>query len=175
MKVLRKIGTRAGRAAVLVAATVGLTAVLPAAPAAAAPPFFSSLEITRAHAGHYYVKVTGIFAADPYDAHGFVNNIRNGGVRYEVIGQDRFTELRSTYFRSGARQPGNGADWYLYATPDGIGYHVTMTVPASVVNEDTSSWTGGPGDEIWVRASFLDGAGEYRYVQHSQQVNGYFS
>jgi len=169
---MKNIATRAGRAAVLAATTVGLTVGLATAPASAAPPQ-SGGNVTIAHSSGqgasamFKVTVQGVFAMSEHDAHGFMNNLGTGtrmarglgagGVYVEVIGDDSGSNdqlLRSSAFYPG-KSLGTDPGGWLYAASDGIHFRRDVYVPASVLNEDNGFWD--KTDEIYGVAVFVDG------------------
>lgn len=169
----RTIVTRIARAAVLGAATIGLTLGLGSAPASAATNS-PTLSITGIGGGQCQVLVAGVFQMDQYSAHGYINNLGNGGMRYNLWGWDPSdsNDALWTTLYSGASLPGTHAGSDLYAGPQGIHYHRRFQLPCYALNEDTG-WLSGPRDEIFVQARFVDGDGGVR-EQFSDFVFGYF-
>jgi hypothetical protein len=174
MPITKKRATRVGRAAVLGAVTVGLTAGLTAAPASAAPAQSgATVRIHNAGNGYYKLYISGTYAMSEHDAHGYINNIGGGGIRYTVFGDDPETNdiPRWSTFYSGASRPTETPGGYLYATPEGIRFFREVVVLREVLNED-SSWTDDL-DEIYVSASFIDGDGGRRTAYSNSPV-GWF-
>jgi len=167
MTALKNIPSLIGGAAVLAAATIGLTAGL--APASAAPTQTpgTTLAVTPDAAnGENYRRVTvkGMFPMNEYDAHGFINNLGTGtlpgggGINYIVLGDDPDSNdhaIGSAFHRAGTRSTG-----YLTAKSDGIHFFQIISMPKNHLNEDDGAFDDT--DEVYVEARFVDGDGGTR-------------
>jgi hypothetical protein len=157
------------------AAVIGLTAGL--APAAAAPTQNGAhLAIAQdpANPANLLVAVFGTFPMNGYDAHGFINNLNTGsvpgGMRFEIYGDDPGEGDRTVTLNrwfAGADTKSGG----LYATDTGIHYRRDYVVPKSDFNEDHGAFDDT--DEIYARATFVDGGGGNRR-QYSNAVVGQY-
>ena len=163
---LKKIVSRAGRAAAVAAVTVGLSVGLATAPASAAPAQSgATLKLDYAGNGYYRATIHGVFVMSQYDAVGYMNNLGTGtraaqgmgpgGIYYHVTGDDpgsRDSDVWITGFYAG---PQNDVGGYLFAGSGGIYFHREFLVPASRLNEDNGYWD--KTDEIYADATFVDG------------------
>jgi len=158
-----------GGAAVLAAATIGLTTGL--APASAAPTQTPGVNLNvlqdPANAAQYRAQVRGVFPMNEYDAHGFINNLDTGngaygGIGYNIFGDDPDSNdplLGDHFYYNGPRNEGGG---YLIAQPDGISYYQDISVPKYLLDEDFDFDGGTETDEIYVEVKFVDGDGGVR-------------
>ena len=169
MNTVKKIGSLIGGAA-MVAAGLGLTAGL--APASAAPTQNgANLFIAQdpANPGQMLVQVFGTFPMSGHDAHGFINNLNTGsvpgGMRYEIYGDDGGSGDGTVTLNRWFAGAGSSGEGHLYATDTGIHYRRQYTVPKGDLNEDfcyNSGCSEGETDEIYARATFVDGDGTNR-------------
>jgi hypothetical protein len=165
-----------GGAAMLAAATVGLTAG--AAPASAAPTQNgANLFIAQdpANPGQLLVSVHGTFPMNAHDAHGFINNLNTGsvpgGMRYEIFGDDEGSSDRTVTLNRWFGGAGASGEGHLYATDTGVHYRRQYTVPKADLNEDDAFIDDN--DEVYARATFVDGDGVNRH-QISNVVTNLF-
>jgi hypothetical protein len=161
----KNIASLIGGAAMLAAATVGLTAG--AAPASAAPTQNGAkLFVAQdpANPGQMLVSVHGTFPMNGHDAHGFINNLNTGsvpgGMRYEIFADDDGSGDRTATLNRWFGGAGVSGEGHLYATDTGIHYHHGYSVPKADLNEDDAFYNDI--DEVYARATFVDGDGGNR-------------
>lgn len=169
MNARKKITSLLGGAAVA-AATLGMTAGL--APASAAPSQSpgSTLTIVDQNItgpGKNRVIVYGVYPMEKPDAVGYLNNLSAGcgGMHYIVWGDDGGEQYLFDRNYPGVH---DDIDGFVRATDRGLEYLQQFEVPASVLDEDTDG-----GDEVFVRARFVDGDCGSR-VQITNVVKGSF-
>ncbi len=169
----RRLASRLGRAAAVAAVVVGLGAGV-ATPASAAPDQTPGMTLTihkpSNYNGYYKVYVSGVFPMSQADAQWHVANLGNGGVEYDLFGDDPGVsdDMRVVQVIRGASVPGQRTDRYLYAASDGLRFFRSFMVNAYDLNED-DSWTDRT-DEIYIRAWFVDRNGAYWWGSTSNVV-----
>ncbi len=169
MDARKKITSLMGGAGVA-AATLAMTAGL--APASAAPSQSpgSTLTIVDQNItgpGKNRVIVYGVYPMEKPDAVGYLNNLSAGcgGMHYIVWGDDGGEQYLIDRNYPGVH---DDIDGFVRATDRGLEYLQQFEVPASVLDEDTDG-----GDEVFVRARFVDGDCGSR-VQNTNVVKGSF-
>ena len=97
-----------------------------------------------------------------WDADGYINN--GAQMELRIYGDD-------PHFDNLQFGPYGGVS--LLGTPDGIKFHRSARISCGYLNEDHGWYDGGPGDEIYVNAKFIDGDGGVRQV-NTNIVKGTF-
>lgn len=175
MKSRRTIELAAGGVTALIMA--GLSTGSPIATAAPeqTPGTRAVLYQDPANAAYMRVGVEGLFPMSEYDAHGFINNIgtgaKSGGVEYAVRADDEGSDDATIV---GLWKPGAGSedDGALYALSDGVHFSREITVPKTLLDEDSQVLDQGV-DEIYVTVRFVDGDGVVR-TAHSNVLSANF-
>jgi hypothetical protein len=161
------------RVAAVAAVTAGL-AVGVASPAAAAPDQTPGMTLTihkpSNYNGYYKAYISGVFPMSQADAQWHVANLGNGGVWYDLFGDDPGVgdDNRQGFMSRGASRPAEKPDRYLYAAPDGLRYFRSFLVGDHTLDED-DSWTDDT-DEIYARAWFVDRNNQYWWPSTSNVV-----
>ncbi len=161
------------RVAAVAAVTAGL-AVGVASPAAAAPDQTPGMTLTihkpSNYNGYYKAYISGVFPMSQADAQWHVANVGNGGVWYDLFGDDPGVgdDRRMSWIDRGASLPAEKPDRYLYAAPDGLRYFRSFLVGDHTLDED-DSWTDDT-DEIYARAWFVDRNNQYWWPSTSNVV-----
>jgi hypothetical protein len=173
MSALKNIASRASRIAAVAALTVGLSAGV-ATPASAAPDQTAGMNLTihkpSPYTGYYKVYISGVFPMSQAEAQSQVANLGNGGVEYDIFGDDEGVgdSMLVHWVSRGASRPAEKPDRYLYAAPDGLRFFHSYMSRATYLNED-SGWFDDT-DEIYVRAWFVDRTNTYRWGSTSNVV-----
>jgi hypothetical protein len=177
MRALGRMASRAGRGAAVAAVTVGLAAGV-AAPASAAPAPTAGMNLTihklANFTGYYKMYISGVFPMSQAEARRHVAELGNGGVEYDVFGDDSGVgdSMILSWVDRGASLPGEKPSRYLYAAPDGLRFFYSSTTRGRYLDED-DSWSDRT-DEIYARAWFVDRTNTYRWGSTSNVVTGNF-
>ncbi|GAA1625722.1 hypothetical protein GCM10009733_022990 [Nonomuraea maheshkhaliensis] len=154
----------------LAAAGAGLALALSVAtlPAAAVTEMHVGLSIETfpgpSHDNNTYaVNIDVWLPSNRYDGQGYINN--GARVELRVMGRD-------TWFDNLQMGPYTYRRGPLYADDNGIHLRVRLPATHDQLNEDWGSLDTA-GDEIFVRARWVDGAGD-TITSESNQVNGVF-
>ncbi len=157
---LRTIAARAGRVAAVAAVAVGLTTAVATPTRAALEPTLT-VRAPTGHVDHYEVRVSGVFPMSRADAQQHLARLGDGGVAYALVhddhGADDIVQLRQV--DRGAGRPVAGSGRSLYAAADGLHYSWSTVVHRDQLDED-DRW-GDRTDEVYVRATFVDGDGRH--------------
>jgi hypothetical protein len=164
------ITKKVARTLLLGGATLAMTVGLASAPAHAATGMSAHLTIQKENNQNAcWVATEGLIPMNQYDAQGYINN----GARMElrIYGDDpSYDNLQyGPYWYGGSTAGGYPQLW---AAADGIHFFRTIRISCSHLNED-SGWYEGSGDEIYVKAKFIDGDGGVRQV-NTNVVKGTF-
>ncbi len=157
--------------AAIVTATAGLTAGI--APASAAPQHSPNttlgVTVDPANSANYILTIRGLFPMSEGSAYDRLNHMSPGGGMDFVIYADDpgegDTMIGSPHGYIGAPGPPGGA---VLATPNGIAYLRTISVPKSALNEDDGT------DEIYASARLVQGGGAGDLRAYTVPVSGDF-